>query len=207
VSVTCPIALVQARIGAILADFMAECPKVCVVLESTNRRVDVIAEGIDVAIRVRTPPLEDSNLVMRRLSEHALKLVASPALIEKLGSPTVPSDLDRFPTLDMNPASGVHAWELDGPSNAHASIPLTPRLVTDDLIALRAAAIRGIGMTQLPYMIVSDALQSGTLVALLPNWSPRSGIMHAVFPSRRGLLPSVRALIDYLAQRLVEEAP
>ena len=61
--------------------------------------------------------------------------------------------------------------------------------------------------SELPYMIVSDALQSGTLVALLPNWSPKSGIMHAVFPSSRGLLPSVRALIDYLAQRLVEEAP
>ena len=108
--------------------------------------------------------------------------------------------------LDMNPASGVHAWELDGPSQAHASIPVSARLVTDDMIALRIAAERGVGITQLPQMIVADALTSGTLVELLPNWSPNTGRIHAVFPSRRGLLPSVRALIDYLAERMGKNA-
>lgn len=204
VRVSCPVALVHARVGAILADFMAACPKVSVKLESTNRRVDVIGEGIDVAIRARPPPLEDSDLVLRVLSERAWKLVASPALLDALGRPTVPADLHRYPTLDMDPASGGHAWGLTGPSKARATIHHAPRLVTDDMIALCTAATRGIGITQLPAMIVEDELARGALVELLPSWSPRSGLVHAVFPSRRGLLPSVRALIDYLAERLDE---
>ncbi|MFI4886691.1 MAG: LysR family transcriptional regulator [Steroidobacterales bacterium] len=202
VRITCPVALVHARVGAILADFMVDCPKVSVLLESTNRRVDVIGEGVDVAIRARPPPLEDSGLALRVLSERSWKMLASPSLIAALGAPAVPADLHRFPTLDMNPSSGVHTWELDGPSHAHSSVRHAPRLVTDDMIALRAAAVRGVGITPLPTMIVSAELKAGTLVQLLPDWSPKSGLVHAVFPSRRGLLPSVRALIDYLATRL-----
>jgi DNA-binding transcriptional LysR family regulator len=204
VRVTCPIAMLHVRIGAILADFMAVYPKVSIALESTNRRVDVIGEGIDVAIRVRPPPLEDSNLVMRVLSERGWRLVAAPSLMETMGAPEVPADLHRYPTLDMVPSSGVHAWELSGPSRARATVHHTPRLVTDDMVALRAAAVRGIGMTQLPALLVDESMARGELVELLPGWSPRSGIVHAVFSSRRGLLPAVRALIDYLAMRLSE---
>lgn len=206
VRITCPVALLQARVGAILAGFMLQCPKVSVQLESTNRRVDVIGEGVDVAIRARPTPLEDSDLVVRVLADHPWKLVASPGLIEAHGRPKVPADLHRFPTLDMDPASGVHAWELDGPSRAHASIAVAPRLVTDDMLVLRTAAERGVGITQLPRMIVDDALESGALVELLPDWAPKTGRIHAVFPSRRGLLPSVRALIDYLAEHVAEQA-
>lgn len=202
VRVTCPVALLQARVGAILADFMLQCPKVSILLESTNRRVDVIAEGIDVAIRARETPLDDSDLVLRVLADHPWKLVASPALLQAGGVPKLPADLHAMPALDMEPASGVHAWELDGPGQAHASIPITPRFVTDDMGALRTAAERGVGITQLPLMIVADALQAGTLVELLPAWTPKVGRIHAVFPSRRGLLPSVRALIDHLADRM-----
>ncbi|TAM90051.1 MAG: LysR family transcriptional regulator [Candidimonas sp.] len=208
VHVTCPVALLQARMGAILADFMLECPKVSIRLESTNRHVDVIGESIDIAIRARKAPLEDSDLVARVLSDHPWKLVASPKLIQRLGTPKHPADLSQFPMIDMDPASGVHAWELTGPSQAHASIAVMPRLVTDDMIMLRTAASHGVGITQLPQMIVDDALQAGGLIELLPEWSPEIGRIHAVFPSRRGLLPSVRALLDYLAKRMAEpDAP
>lgn len=202
VRVTCPIALLNACVGDILAQYMNRYPQVTMLLEGTNRRVDVIGEGIDVAIRVRPPPLEDSDLVMRVLSERPWQLVASPTLIARLGQPAVPADLHRFPSLDMRPAGGTHAWELDGPARAHASIHHHPRLITDDMIALRTAAIHGVGIVQLPSMIMDDALQRGELVELLPGWRPRHGIVHAVFSSRRGLLPAVRALLDVLAEGL-----
>ena len=83
-----------------------------------------------------------------------------------------------------------------------------PRLVTSDMVALRNAAVAGLGVLQLPLMMVRDELASGALVRLLPGWAPRREIIHAVFPSRRGLLPSVRLLIDHLAlsfQALEEE--
>jgi DNA-binding transcriptional LysR family regulator len=204
VRVSCPIALLHARVSDILADFMVAYPKVTVQLESTNRRVDVIAEGFDIAIRARPPPLEDSDLVLKIFAERGWRLVGSPSLIEQLGQPAVPADLHRFPTVDTCPPSGLHVWELDGPSRAHALLHHTPRLVTDDLIALRAAAIRRVGITQLPSMVVIDQLKSGALVELLPGWSPKLGVVHAVFPSRRGLLPAVRALLDFLAERLAE---
>lgn len=205
VRISCPVAMVQARVGMILAQFMKQCPKVNVLLESTNRRVDVIGEGFDVALRVRPPPLEDSDLVLRIFSERGWTLVASPALLEAHGQPHVPADLHALPTVNMQPATGNHVWELCGPDHARATIQLRPRLITDDMIALRNAAELGIGIAALPDMIVNAALQAGNLVKVLPQWSPRAGIVHAVFPSRRGLLPAVRALIEYLAEQLVDE--
>lgn len=137
-------------------------------------------------------------------SKRCWRLVASPPLVESLGAPEVPADLHRYPALDMEVASGVHAWALDGPQGAHVTVNVAPRLVTDDMIALRAAAVRGVGVTQLPGLIVDDAIRDGALVELLPDWSPKTGLVHAAFATRRGLLPSVRALIDYLVERLAE---
>ncbi|WP_266160631.1 LysR family transcriptional regulator [Dyella silvatica] len=204
IRLTCPVAMLYARVGSMLADYMAEHPKVIIDLESTNRRIDVIGEGIDIAIRVRPPPLENSDLVMRVLAERGWRLVASPALLERFGLPQVPADLHQLPTLDTRPAMGDHLWELSGPQGAHATIRHEPRLITDDMIALRSAALRGIGITQLPSMIVCDEIRDGRLIALLPEWSPKNGIVHAVFPSRRGVLPAVRTLIDFLAARFAE---
>jgi len=208
VRLTCPVALLHARIGVVLAEFMAETPRVTVHLEATNRVVDVIAEGIDVAIRVRPPPLKDSDLVMRVLGERTWCLVAAPALVRLHRQPAAPADLAELPTLDFGPPSAEHAWQLVGPDGLSAAVRHSPRFITDDMIALRQAAIVGAGIAQLPVMMVTDELASGALVKLLPEWRPKSGIIHAVFPSRRGLLPSVRKLIDFLADRLgrVDEA-
>ncbi|SAK76477.1 LysR family transcriptional regulator [Caballeronia ptereochthonis] len=208
VRLTCPVALLHARIGAVLAEFMAETPRVTVHLEATNRVVDVIAEGIDVAIRVRPPPLKDSDLVMRMLGERNWCLVAAPALLQQHRDPAAPADLAELPTLDFGPPSIEHVWHLEGPDGLSAAVRHVPRFITDDMIALRQAAVAGAGVAQLPVMMVTDELMKGTLVRLMPEWRPKSGIIHAVFPSRRGLMPSVRKLIDFLAERLgrIDEA-
>jgi DNA-binding transcriptional LysR family regulator len=98
----------------------------------------------------------------------------------------------------MNPAGVEHEWRLDGPNGTTATIPHRPCFATEDMMALRVAVLRGIGVCQFPTFVVADDLNSGRLVNLLPEWSPKAGIIHAVFPSRRGLLPSVRALLDFL---------
>jgi DNA-binding transcriptional LysR family regulator len=203
VRLTCPVALLHARIGVMLAAFMAETPRVTVHLEATNRTVDVIGEGIDVAIRVRPPPLKDSDLVMKVLGERSWCLVARPSLLQQHGVPVVPADLAVLPSLDFGPPHGDHVWHLEGPEGS-AAVHHTPRFVTDDMIALRQAAVAGAGIVQLPVMMVCDELASGALVKLIPAWLPKSGIIHAVFPSRRGLLPSVRKLIDFLAGQFGE---
>ncbi|HDR8952156.1 LysR family transcriptional regulator [Burkholderia vietnamiensis] len=207
VRVSCPVALLDSLAGAMIAVFMVACPHVEIHLEATNRRVDVVGEGIDVAIRVRPPPLEDSDLALRVLAERGQCLVASPALLREHGAPAVPADLTRMPSLDHGLPQAAHVWRLRGPDQAQAEIHHQPRLVTGGMLALRAAAVAGVGVVQLPTMMVRDELARGELVNVLPDWAPRREIVHAVFASRRGLLPGVRALLDFLAARFAELEP
>lgn len=204
VRISCPVALLHARVASMLVEFMQLYPRVEIQLKSINRRVDVVAEGYDIAIRARTPPLEDSSLVMRELAQRDWYLVASPALCERYPVPQVPADLEKLPSLGDGPADREHTWQLVGPDGAAADIAHRPRLITDDMHALLAAAVAGLGVVQLPAMVMGDELRSGRLVRLLPLWCSRGAVIHAVFPSRRGLLPSVRALIDFLARKFAE---
>lgn len=108
----------------------------------------------------------------------------------------------------MNEGKHIHKWALSGPGGAKAEIHYHPRLITTDMLALREAAMAGIGVVQLPILMVKDQLASGELVRVLNAWEPRREVIHAVYPSRRGLLPSVRTLVDFLTgeyARMVEE--
>lgn len=196
--VSAPPALVCFEVGPMVARYMEANPHVIVELESTSRRIDLISEGIDVAIRVRFPPIEGSELTMRVLGNSAQRLVGSPKLIANLPKPIKPSDLSALPSLDLGPLNRAHVWKLDGPDQAHVSIPHTPRLVTDDMSQLLYAATEGVGVVQLPSMVTEDGIRNGTIIDLLPGWLPIAGSVQAIFPSRRGLLPSVRTFIDSL---------
>ena len=208
VRITCPITLLHVHVGPMLARFMARYPGINLQLEATNRRVELVCEGVDIAIRVRPRPFDDSDLVLRVLADRGHCLVAGPALIQRLGEPVVPSELSAWPGLSMNEGKHIHKWALSGPGGAKAEIHYHPRLITTDMLALREAAMAGIGVVQLPILMVKDQLASGELVRVLNAWEPRREVIHAVYPSRRGLLPSVRTLVDFLTEeyaRMVEE--
>jgi DNA-binding transcriptional LysR family regulator len=199
IRVSAPPALVCFQVGAMIARYMVANPRVTVELESTSRRVDLIGEGIDVALRVRFPPLEPTDLVMRTLGESTQCVVASPDLLEGRTLPLVPADLVTLPSLDLAPALTKHIWELYGPDGASVRVAHKPRLLTDDMAQLLNAALAGVGVVKLPSMVADEHIASGKLVDVVPDWRPQSGIVHAVFPTRRGLLPSVRGFIDFLA--------
>lgn len=201
VRLSCPVALLDYQVGEMLSRYQHACAGVTLHLESTNRRVDVIAEHFDFAIRVRFPPLEDSELVMKVLGESTQRLVASPALVAQRAGAATPADLPDWPSVDEGPEHRQHAWQLRSRDGASAVVPHRPRLVTDDRLALRIAALHGIGVAQLPTMMVRDDLAAGRLVDLLPQWRPVPAIVHLVYPSRLGLLPAVRHLMDYLGDQ------
>ncbi len=207
VRITCPVTLLHVHIGPMLARFMARYPGVTLHLEATNRRVDVVGEGIDVAIRVRPRPIEDSDLVMRVLADRGHRLVASPDSFP--GSDVAGAvRAGAWPGLSLGANKHQHKWQLTGPGGARAEVYFTPRMVTTDMLALREAAMAGVGVVQLPLLMVRDQLASGELEVVLDEWQPRREVIHAVFASRRGLLPSVRALVDYLSeeyQRMEED--
>lgn len=196
IRVSCPIPLIQSHVAAILSRFMRDNPRVLVHLDATGRRVDVVQEGFDVALRVRTPPLEASGLVIRALGESSTMLVASPALLDRLGRPTHPSGLNRLPTLSMAGAGDRFTWEFRDHESTALTVTHTPVLMTDDFEAQREAAVAGVGIAYLPQFIVRNDVAAGRLEHVLPEFSLPSGLIHAAFPSRRGMVPAVRAFLD-----------
>ncbi|MCL6687189.1 LysR family transcriptional regulator [Pseudomonas sp. R3.Fl] len=200
VRLSCPTALLNFWVGPMLAEFMLRYPLVELQVEATNRQVDLIQEGFDIALRVRFPPLEGSELVMKVLGESRQMVVGAPALRQRLGERPSPTEVAALPTLHWGSPQREYQWQLDGPEGVRAQARYQPRLITDDLMALRQAALAGVGAVHLPSVVVREQLAGGSLLNLLPDWAPRTGIVHAVYPSRRGLLPSVRGLLDFLGQ-------
>jgi DNA-binding transcriptional LysR family regulator len=207
IRLTCPIGLLNFHVGEMLARFMARYPKVSIHLEATNRRVDVVGEGVDLAIRVRPRPFDDSDLAHRVFSDRGQCLVASPALVERMGMPEEPEDLSNWPSLSRAVPQESHAWVLEHASGETVTVHHSPRYVTTDMLALKSAALAGVGVVQLPVLMLPRELESGALVSVLHDWQPPREVIHVVFPTRRGMLPSVRALIDFLVEcyRVLEE--
>jgi len=202
VKASAPVALVQSQISIVLPDFLVRYPSVRVQLHVTNRRVDVLNEGFDVSLRVRTRPTGEDGLVMRSLKETRELLVATPAYLERVGRPEKPEEIAARDTLSFAPETDPQTWELIDTQGESARVEHRPRLVCHDFIMLKAAVLNGLGIALLPEGVVRAELADGRLERVLPAWNLPQGICHIVFPTRRGLLPAVRALIDFLAERL-----
>jgi DNA-binding transcriptional LysR family regulator len=202
IKVSCPILLAQTAMAQFLPEFLSRYPSVRIVLESTNRRVDVLNEGFDVTLRVRTKPTGEDGLIMRTFGQSRHLLVASSDYLDKRGRPQRPEDLSQHATLSFEPEPDRQSWELQGANGVTARVEHTPRLVTHDFPLLRAAVFAGLGVALLPESVVRADLDTGSLEQVLPAWTLPLGVIHIVFPTRRGLLPAVRAFIDFLAKRM-----
>jgi DNA-binding transcriptional LysR family regulator len=198
IRVSCPIGLLPNRVANIVTQFLADHPQVRIELEATNRRVDVIEERIDVALRVRTAPPQDSELVVRPLARSQMALVGSPALLKSLGHPVTVADLSRFPTLAMTCPGEKHVWQFQKEGKDVEEHGHVPRLATDDFSTLHDAAAKGLGITCLPEFMAETALRAGVLERVLPELSLPQGTVQVVFSSRRGMVPAVRAFVDAL---------
>ena len=202
VRISAPVAIAQRQLALLLPEFLERYPEVRVQLHVSNRRVDLINEGIDVALRVRTRLNDDGSLILRSFAQINEFLVASPRYLERSGRPRHPVDLAAHACLSMSEEPGQQRWELHGPEGAIERVDFQPRLMAHDFPVLREVAAAGHGIALLPETVCADLLGAGVLERVLPDWSLPQGIFHAVFPSRSGLLPSIRALIDFLAERL-----
>jgi DNA-binding transcriptional LysR family regulator len=202
VRVSCPVSLAQTAFAVILPEFFARYPSVRVLIHATNRRVDVLNEGIDVAFRVRTQPTGEDGLVMRKFHDASELLVASPAYLDRAGRPERPEQLAGFDTLSFAPERESQTWELFDANCQPGRVEVKPRLVCHDFVLLKSAVLAGMGITLLPESVVRADLANKTLERVLPAWNLPQGVFHLVFPTRRGLLPAVRAFIDFTAERI-----
>jgi DNA-binding transcriptional LysR family regulator len=197
---TAAVATMQFAMRDMVADFLARYPKVNVVAHATDQAVDIVGERYDVAIRAHTDPLPDSTLVQRPLTPAPWFLFAGSAYLDANETPQTPQDLRSHPSLFMMRTSVAPVWRLRHSNKAkEVFMPLAPRLLSDDMIGLKQAAIAGLGIVALPGYVCRDEVRSGTLRRVLPTWLAGDSTITALIPYRQGLLPSVRVFIDQLA--------
>ena len=200
--ISCPVTLAQSTLGYLVPRFMAQHPLVKIDMRVTNRVVDLVEEGIDIALRVR-PTLDDSgSLVVKNLGAAGGQLLANPALLARQGKPEKPEDLMRLDTVAMSWVDGRSSWTLIGPAGHEYVLQHQPRYVADDLQTLKLAILAGTGMGFLPESMSGAEQQAQLLVPVLPGWAPKPGVAHAVFPSRRGQVPAVRSFLDFLGEHM-----
>jgi DNA-binding transcriptional LysR family regulator len=197
-----PVSIAQQLMPKLLPGFLARFPDVRVQMHVSNRRVDVINEGFDIAIRVRSRLDDDGSLVMRSFGQIQELLVASPLYLDRAGRPKEPEDLAGHTTMTMGEDEGRQRWELQGRDGEVRRIELKPRVSGFDFPMLMDLARQSLGITLLPETMCADLVRSGELEVVLPDWRLPQGQAHAVFASRRGMLPAVRVFIDFLAEHL-----
>lgn len=184
-----------------LGEFMELHPKVRVSLDLSNHYVDMLAERIDLAIRVSGAPLVAADVVARPIGTGTMVLVGRPALVAHHGAPRTLADLDRFPLVAQGQAETIRPWVFRLPDGRETMHLPQPRFTSNNLLAMREAVLAGAGLAQIPLEACRDALREGALVELLPELAPPVSTVYAVYPSRRGLAFAVRTLIDFLEER------
>lgn len=201
--VSCPIGVAHLFLTPLLPQFMLENADVRLELDLTNRRVDVIGEGYDLAIRIRST-LEDSELVVRNFGVSDQVLVATPGFLKGLETVVTVESLQGV--KGIGPA-GVRSerprWRLTPPDGGvEVEIKYTPTFASDDVYLMSRMALAGVGVAQLPFHICEEDIRHGRLTVLLPDHKLPGHQLHAVYPTRRGLVPAVKAFVEMLATQL-----
>lgn len=199
--VNAPVSFGIARLGALAARFGQLHPQVTIDLDLSDRLVDLVEEGYDVAIRITRQPA--GSLIARPLAEAEVTLCAAPAYLARAGTPASVAELARHACLGYRYWAGGDEWRLEGP-HGEESVRVSERLRANNGDVLREAAIAGMGITLQPDFIVGQALADGRLVRILPRYRIAPVRIFAVYASRSHLAPKVRSFIDFLVAAFAE---
>lgn len=201
--VSAPAPLANSWLAPLLPKFLKPYPTLELEIYGSDRDVDLIADRIDVAIRVRPTPLEGSeDLLIRKLGTSHQLLFAAPGFLEKYASPSYPDDLSGMPLIGFTSPQRRTQWQLCNREGHVRVITFTPRLATYELVVLRTAAVEGVGVAMLPAHFCQDEIECGKLQRVLPQWRGPVNTIHAAYLSRRGLSASGRAFLDFLVEEL-----
>lgn len=202
--VSAPVTFGHRHLGSTVSRYLAAHPGMRVELSLTDRHVDLLAAGIDVAIRIGE--LFDENLTVRRLASCHMVVCAAPGYLQEHGVPATPSELSRHACLAFKGAVSTGDWTFIGPDGeGHAGLT-DARLQSDNMDMLRATAVTGGGMVYGPDFALADALNDGSLVRVLENYRTTELPVHAVFPTARYIPRTVRDFVDRLAAELNGES-
>jgi len=203
VRVSCPIGIAQISFPKLLPDFMALYPKVTVRLNVVNARVDLYRDPVDIALRARTSLDEEEGIIVRKLGVSMLHLVASKGYVEKYGCPETPGDLASHRTMSFDVLEvPPYEWRLHALDGEEVRVKHHPSLICPDMNILLDAALEGRGVALLPDELWQRSPWREELIPVLPEWAPVETILHAAYASRRGMTPAMRALLEFLTERL-----
>ncbi len=203
--ITAPVDLSTHYLGPVIAEFLAKYPDIFVELDATDRVVDMIEEGFDVAIRFGSLP--ESSLIARRLCDIPGYLVASPAYLERRGTPTSHDDLDDHDRLVFTPVSHNTTWPLlDRDGNTVYEFGRPARFAANNVGAIHQAVLGGSGIAALSEFLVACDIRRGELVRVLPDLHVRTSEAHAVYVDRHNMPPRLQVFLDHL-QRSFDPPP
>lgn len=199
VRITASVPTAQQSLAPLLPNIAKAYPKIRIVLNASDRFVDVVQEGYDIALRDHFDPLPDSSLVQRRIRVEPFWLVASPDYLAG-ELPLEPSDLNGLQGLFAAP--GETTWRLEDQTGTATEVTLEPRYYANEGAGLIAAATAGLGIACLPSSMCLDAIRTGKLKRVAPNWDAGTVTTTLLMPHRRGQLPSVRVVADLIVEQL-----
>jgi DNA-binding transcriptional LysR family regulator len=189
-------------LAPMMLEFMRTHPRLMVDLSFDDRYVNLVEQGVDLAIRMGR--LADSTLGATYLGVSPWMAVAARSYLERRGVPEKPADLAAHDALVYSTAQGDAIWHFAGPGKASTSIPVNGRLRSNNLSVLMAAARDGFGVAVLPHYVAGDGLRSGEIVAILGNWRLPSQEVHAVYPSPRLVPAKVQEVVGWLKGRFTD---
>lgn len=197
IRVAAPLTFGIRHVGPAVADFLAMHPDVEIDLSLSDARVDIVAEGVDIALRIADLP--DSSLRARTLSPIRAHLVASPAYLDRHGRPRHPAELGEHRCFAYTNVANPDLWRFTGPGGEEAAVRLSGPLRTDNGDAMVPALLAGLGIAFLPDFVVDAELAEGTLEPILPEWTARPISLHLLTPPSTLRPARVEALIDHFA--------
>jgi DNA-binding transcriptional LysR family regulator len=197
VRITTSVPVAQFHLANRLPVLARAYPKLDLQLHVTDRFVDLVREGFDIAIRSHFATLPDSDLMQRRMKVERITLVASPDYLARRGTPERPEDLVGHDGLLTGPAS--RTWRLKDNDGHEVQVTPKARLAADESLVLLRAAAAGLGIASLPEAMSAASMESGELIQVLPDWAAGSVTSTILTPHRRSQLPAIRAVIDFLA--------
>ncbi|WP_440906630.1 LysR substrate-binding domain-containing protein (plasmid) [Catenovulum sp. SX2] len=202
VTVSCSVGVAQFAIKDLVSQFLVAHPKVELIQQVTNQNVDLVASGMDMAIRGHLDALPDSSVIQRSLAKVSWHLFASPEYLDKTGTPKSPYDLFKRQSLKVGWQPAVGHWTLQNQQGLKTTVPFSPQLCSDDMSTLKAAAIAGLGIVSLPAYTCREEISHGSLLRVLPDWISGKAQLSLLMPSRKGQSPSAKAFGEFLINNL-----
>jgi len=196
--VSAPVTVTLTRLSAQISGFLTRHPALTLDLHLDDRRVDLLREGFDLAIR-GSDNLEDSSMVARKLGVMQHVLCAAPSYFQARGTPQAPSDLKAHDCVRFSLSGHADVWEFSK-SGCTERIAIEGRYSVSSSLAVRDALRAGFGLSLIPFPYVEEDLREGRLVRALDDWSTVKTTLYAVYPSRQHLAPKVRVFLDFLVE-------